>query len=372
MMEPEPLLQIDRTCVRYRGRKLSYFSGCDYFRLATHPRVIAALAQSAKRYGVSVAASRVTTGNHPLYGELEEKFSGFFSAQAALLVSSGYITNMVVAQALAGNVSHALIDESAHASLQDATRFLECPVLHFKHRNADDLLHQVRRCGRGAKIILLTDGLFAHDGSVAPLKDYLEVLPADALMLVDDAHGAGVLGKAGKGSPEHARIDRQRVIQTITLSKALGSHGGVILGAKSLSQSILTRSTFFSGSTPVPLPLASSAITALDLLQRDKRFRQRLFLNSDRVKAAFRRAGLELPQNPGPFIGLVPPNKKAAQGLRRNLLQAGVFPPSIVYPAGTSASYFRFAISSEHTPQQLDRLERAVAKAGLAGWHAMG
>src|SRR5215470_1291399 len=104
MTEPEPLLQIDRTYVRYRGRKLSYFSGCDYFRLATHPQVIAALVQGAKSHGASVAASRMTTGNHPLYGQLEEGLSRFFSAPAALLVGSGYITNMVVAQALAGNL----------------------------------------------------------------------------------------------------------------------------------------------------------------------------------------------------------------------------------------------------------------------------
>jgi len=372
MTEPEPLQQIDRTYVRYGGRRLSYFSGCDYFRLASHPRVIAALAQGAKSYGVSVAASRVTTGNHPLYGKIEALLSEFFSARAALLVSSGYMTNMVVAQAVAGNFSHALIDERAHTSLRDATRFLECPVLQFKHRNVEDLLRQVGRCGPGAKIILLTDGLFAHDGSAAPLKDYLEVLPADAQILVDDAHGAGVLGKAGKGSPEHAGISSQRVVQTITLSKAFGSYGGAILGSKSLRDNILTRSTRFTGSTPIPLPLANSAITALGLLRGDNTFRQRLHLNSDRIKAEFRRAGLELPQNPGPIIGLVPPNEQAAQRLGRNLLQAGVFPPSIVYPATTDATYFRFAISSEHTPQQLDILQKAVAKAGLAGWLAMG
>src|SRR5690349_13661652 len=113
MTEPEPLQQIDRTYVRYQGRKLSYFSGCDYFRLSSHPRVLAAFAEGAKRYGVSVAASRMTTGNHLLYEELEGRLAKFFGTPAAVLIGSGYLTNMAVAQAVAGNFSHALIDERA-------------------------------------------------------------------------------------------------------------------------------------------------------------------------------------------------------------------------------------------------------------------
>jgi len=190
MTEPEPLQQISRTYVRYRGRKLAYFSGCDYFRLASHPKVIAALQTGVKRYGLNVAASRMTTGNHVLYGELEAELAGFFGAQSALLVSSGYMTNLVAAQALAGSYSHALVDEGAHTSLADAARLLDCPVLRFKSRDAEALKQAVRRCGPQARLLVLTDGMFSHDGSAAPLAEYLEILPRDALLLVDDAHGA--------------------------------------------------------------------------------------------------------------------------------------------------------------------------------------
>ena len=371
MTEPGPLQQIDRTYVRYQGRKFSYFSGCDYFRLASHPLVVAALNQGAKRYGVSVAASRMTSGNHPLYQQLEERLTQFFGAQSALLVGSGYLSNMVVAQALAGNFSHALIDERAHASLRDATRFLDCPVIQFNHLSQEDLRCCVGRCGPGAKIILLTDGLFAHNGAAAPLKDYLEALPPDALVLVDDAHAAGILGTNGKGSSEYAGIGRQRVIQTITLSKAFGTYGGAILGSKKLRHSILTRSSVFSGSTPVPLPVANAAITAVGLLKSDTSFAGRLRRNSAQAKAGFQRAGVELPKTPGPIVGLVPPNERAAQRLRRILLEAKVFPPEIVYPPSAADSYFRFVISSEHTRQQMHALQDALAKAGLAGWGGM-
>src|SRR5436305_10649774 len=129
MTEPEPLQQINRTCVRFRNRTLAYFSGCDYFRLASHPKVITALQAGVRKYGLNVAASRLTTGNHKLYGELEERLADFFKAETATLVSTGYLSNVVAAQALAGNFSHAIIDERSHPSLEDAARFLECPLL---------------------------------------------------------------------------------------------------------------------------------------------------------------------------------------------------------------------------------------------------
>ncbi len=242
MTEPEPLQQVNRTCVRFRNRTLAYFSGCDYFRLASHPEVIAAFQTGVRKYGLNVAASRLTTGNHQLYAELEEQLTAFFKAETATLVSTGYLTNLVVAQALAGNFSHALIDEKAHPSLLDAARFLDCPVLQFRHRDAKEVARAVSRCGPGAKLILLTDGMFSHDGSTAPLAEYLKVLPSDALLLVDDAHGAGVLGKTGKGSIEHAGVGRRRMIQTMTLSKAFGTYGGAILGTTALRQRILEHS----------------------------------------------------------------------------------------------------------------------------------
>jgi 7-keto-8-aminopelargonate synthetase-like enzyme len=314
----------------------------------------------------------MTSGNHSLYEELEQKLARFFDAPDALLVGSGYVTNLVVAQAMAGNFSHALLDERAHVSLQDAARFLECPVMRFKNQDIEDLSRCVGRCGPGARLILLTDGLFAHDGSVAPLKGYLETLSSDALMLVDDAHGAGVLGVGGKGSLEHAGIGRRRVIQTITLSKAFGTYGGAILGSKALRRWILSRSMLFTGSTPIPLPLANAAKAAVSILSGDKSLRDRLCRNSARVKNGLRLAGFPLPETPGPIIGLAPPDESAAQRLRRALLQAGVFPPSIVYPNTSARSYFRFAISSEHTAEQLDTLQQTLVKAGLAGWLGMG
>ena len=306
MTEPEPLQQVDRTYVRFRQRKLSYFSGCDYFRLASHPQVIAALQRGVQQFGLNVAASRLTTGNHELYRELEAELAGFFSAESALLVSTGYLTNLVAAQALAGNFSHALIDDGAHPSLCDAARLLDCPVLQFKSRDAEALAQTVKRCGPQSRLLVLTDGMFSSNGSAAPLAAYLKLLPKDALILVDDAHGAGVLGATGKGTPEHAGVSRRRIIQTLTLSKAFGAYGGAILGPARLRQRMLDRSRMVVGSTPLPLPLACAALEGVGLLKANPDFRRRLNENAAYVKTALRTAGLPLPETPGPIVPVHP------------------------------------------------------------------
>src|SRR5882724_4608354 len=153
MTEPAPLQQIERTYVRFGKHKLSYFGGCDYFRLASHPKVIAALHAGAERYGLNVAASRLTTGNHALYVKLERTLAAFFGVESATLISGGYLANLVAAQALAGNFSHALIDERAHPSLSDAARFLDCPTIRFRHADVDHVVASVQRFGPGASLI---------------------------------------------------------------------------------------------------------------------------------------------------------------------------------------------------------------------------
>ena len=361
MIEPGPLQQIDRTCVRLGRRKLSYFSGCDYFRMASHPEVMAALEVGARRYGLNVAASRLTTGNHRLYQVLERRLAEFFAAPSALLVPTGYLADLIAAQALAGDFSCALVDEASHSSLRDAARFLECPVRQFRHRDAADLARVVRRCGAGAKLVLLTDGMFSRDGSAAPLADYLEVLPKDAVLLVDDAHGGGLLGPTGKGTLEHAGVPRhRRLVQTITLSKAFGTYGGAILGAAAFRQRVLDRSALFVGSTPLPLPLANAALRSIQILAADPGLRQRLARNQTYLKDGLRQAGWPLPETPGPIVTLPPAPQSQNARLKQALLAGGIYPPLVKYPGGPAGGYFRFAVSSEHSREQLHAVIEAL------------
>ena len=360
MTTPEPLQQVNRTWVRYQGRTLSYFSGCDYFRLASHPAVLKAAQDGLKKFGLNVSASRMTTGNHPLYPALEKQLADFFDAEDALLVASGYATGLIVAQALAGEFSHALLGTRAHAALLDAANLLDCPVLKFQQLDPADFARTLARCGRAARPIVLTDGMFSHDGSVAPLKTYLKHLPKDGLILVDDAHGAGVLGRTGQGSLEAEGVGRRRIVQCVTLSKAFGAYGGAILATRKLRKKILARSGMFTGSTPLPLPLASAALQAVKILRTDKSLRRRLFQNAAYVKSALRRAGWKIPETPGPIVPLHLPGATAVESLRRRLLAAKIYPPFIKYPGGPANGYFRFVISSEHSRAQLDNLLEAL------------
>ena len=360
MTEPAPLQQVKRTYVRQRGRTLSYFGGCDYFRLGSHPAVLAALRVGLRRYGLNVAASRLTTGNHRLYELLEAKLAQFFRVQSALLASNGYLPNLMVAQALAGEFSHALIDERAHGSLADAAQFLDCPIVKFKHRDADDLARHFRRLGKNTKLIVLTDGMFSHDGSIVPLRAYLDALPPNAVLLVDDSHGAGVLGKNGRGTAEHVGIATQRIIQTITLSKAFGVYGGAVLGTTALRKKIIARSRVVVGNTPLPLPLANAALQSLEVLRTDRRLRWRLADNTQYVKSALRKAGVPVEETPSPIVALIPHRAADVARLKQQLLARKIFPSFIRYPGGPKTGYFRFTISSEHTRRQLDDLVNAL------------
>jgi 8-amino-7-oxononanoate synthase len=352
---PSALQAAGRTHVLQHGRRLCYFGGCDYFRLSSHPRVLRALREGIKKFGLNVSASRMTTGNHPAHERLEKSLAAFFGVETATLAPNGWLPNSMVTGALASHFSHALLDERAHPSLADAARLLDCPVIRFRHRDAADLARAIRRLG-AIQPLLLTDGMFSHGGSVAPLKEYLAVLPRSGWMLVDDAHGAGVLGRTGRGTLQLAGVSRSRVVQTITLSKAFGVFGGAVLGPAGLRSAIIARSGIFTGSTPLPPPLAWAALESIAVLKKDRRLRERLDRNVRHLRQRLREGGIDVPENPGPVIALTPVNPAKAARLSRRLMAAGIHPPFIRYPGGPKSGSFRFAISSEHTFAQLDLL----------------
>jgi glycine C-acetyltransferase/8-amino-7-oxononanoate synthase len=361
MTEPKPLQFIGDNEVRLRHCTLVYFSGCDYFRLARNPRLTTAARKALSEHGLNVAASRRTTGNHKIYAQLETELARFFGAATALVLPDGYLAPLAVAQALAGEFTHALVDELAHGALVDAARMLDCPVKKFKHRDAADLACALSKCGRNTRPIILTDGMFSRDGSVAPLREYLEILPARGMMLVDDAHGAGVLGATGKGSLEHEGVNRQRIIQCATLSKAFGAYGGVVLASRAVRGKILARSRTFIGTTPLPPPLAGAALAALKILRNEPARRKKLFQNLFYIRTKLRAAGWDISETPGPVVRLPLMNKAEVSALKKLLLAAGIYPPFLKYGGASAQGIFRFVIASEHTRAQLDKLAVVLA-----------
>jgi 7-keto-8-aminopelargonate synthetase-like enzyme len=360
MTEPEPLQFVGDNEVRLRRRTLVYFSGCDYFRLARNPKLAAATRASLAENGLNVAASRRTTGNHKIYARLEAELAKFFGSETALVFPDGYLAPIAAAQAIAGEFTHALIDELAHGALVDAARMLDCPVKKFRHRDSAELAKIISQCGRKARVLVLTDGMFSHDGSVALLLEYLKILPATGMILVDDAHGAGVLGATGKGALEFAGVSRKRIIQCATLSKAFGVYGGVVLASRALREKILVHSRTFTGTTPLPPPLAGAALAALKILRNGLARRKRLFRNLFYVRRKLRAAGWNISETPGPIIRLPVMTDAKAGDLKKRLLAAGIYPPFLNY-GGAAQGVFRFVISSEHTRAQLDNLTAVLS-----------
>ncbi len=361
MNEAEALAFIGENEVRWRGRTLTYFSGCDYFRLARNPQVAAAAVLSLKQNGLNVAASRFTTGNHKIYAQLESALAKFFRAETAVLFPDGYFAPLAVAQAFAGEFTHAFVDELAHGALLDADRMLDCPVQTFKHRDVANLKKALTKYGRKTRPIILTDGMFSHDGSAAPLRDYLKILPANGMILVDDAHGAGVLGATGRGTLEFENVSGERVVQCVTLSKAFGTYGGAVLATQALREKVLSRGRVFVGTTPLPPPLAGAALASLKILRSETSRRKKLFQNTAYVRTKLRAAGWEISETPGPIVRLRVMNETEVRDLKTRLLAAGIYPPFLKYGAAAQG-VFRFVISSQHTKAQLDNLVEVLIK----------
>lgn len=344
----EPLQQIDRLFVRSRGRKLLYFGGCDYHRLNSDPDIVRAVHTGLDRYGLSTAASRKTTGNHPLYEFVENRVRDFFQAEAAVLLSSGYLGNLAVAQALRREIDHAFVDERSHGSLQEAVQALGCRIQKFAHCRSIDLKEKLRRISKPERTVIVSDGMFAYDGSFAPLTAYRAAAGSGALLWVDDAHAAGVLGRNGRGSIEFSNLSRKRVIQTVTFSKAFGVYGGAIICDQAFRRKLIANSSAISGNTPLPLPFAFAISRALRHLNQRRVARLR-----ERISEFWKIFGRTPTAPLSPIIAMYARKPKR---LSSALLDAGIFPTLIHYPGGPEEGYFRFALSSEHTPAQIAKL----------------
>lgn len=356
-MGPE-LVFVGRTEVVYKGRRYLFFGGNDYHRFASDPEVVEAFVACAREYGLSPAGSRGTTANHPLYGQLERALAGFLGAEAALLCASGYLANLLLLQGVAPEFDRILLDEACHSSLQESARICGLPITRFRTRSAADLQRHLAsaECS-GRRCLIATDGVFPSTGHLAPLAEYAELARAcDAAMLVDDAHGFGVLGTTGQGSVQEAGVARVRVFRTGTMSKRLGGYGGVVLGDAATIQSVRSCSTAFVGATPPPLPSVAAGIRAIRILSAEPRRMRLLRERSLSSKASLRDAGFAMVDGPAPILSVTLGDAERNAALARRLRAAGIYPPFIQYPGCPPGGHFRFTLSSAHRAGDLEKL----------------
>lgn len=350
------------TTAEIDGRPHTVFAGCNYLGLAQHPEPIAAARETTAVYGLSTSASRTTTGQTDIHAALEAELADFAHLPAALLVPDGYTANIAAAQAFAHlGVRAAAIDQRAHASLTDAARAAGLEIHRYNHRDpahAADLLRLLP--GRPA---VFTDAVFTATGALAPLPDLLERLPADALVLADDCHGFGVLGSAepgaiGAGTPTHLAVRDPRLVVTTTLAKAIGAAGGAVMGQPDLIDTARAHATAFICTTPIATPLAAASRVALRLAGEGTH-QPRLQANLATLDAALDALPLEVTRSPAPIRALHADDETTA-ALDAAFLDAHLLCPPSRYPGGPSATYFRLALSSAHTPNDLSRLIAAL------------
>jgi 8-amino-7-oxononanoate synthase len=340
------------------GRRLLSFSCNDYLNLSQHPEVIAAAIHATARYGVGAGASRLVTGNHPLYAELEGRLARLKGADAACVFGSGYLANAGIIPALAGSDDLILADEFSHACIHAGAKLSGASVHLYRHCDAghvEDLLN-AHRAGK-KRALIATDGVFSMDGDLAPLSALSQLAQRfDAWLLCDDAHGLGVVG-GGRGSTfANGRADVP--LQMGTLSKAVGAYGGYLCASRTVIDLMQTRARTFIYSTGLPPAVIAAATAALDVIERDPAYAA-LPLRKARL---FTRA-LNLPEAQSAIVPVIVGDADealAASELLRDegFLVVAIRPPTV--PAGTAR--LRFAFTAQHPDADIERLADVVRR----------
>jgi 8-amino-7-oxononanoate synthase len=351
-----------RAEVEFEGRRILQFSSNNYLDLAAHPKVTEAASAAIRRYGVGAGASRLISGTLAPHVELEERLAAFKHTEAALLFSTGYHANLGLIQTLAEDASTIYADRLSHASLIDACRFCKAQLRIFRHREASQL-RTLLESKRKEAAVILTDGVFSMDGDLAPLPALLSVAEsACAQLVVDDAHGTGVMGPEGRGTVEHFGLKSAALIQMGTLSKALGAFGGFVTGSRDLITYLVNRARSFIYTTALPPAMAAAASAALDIILSEPERRAHLWYLRARLDQGLKTMGCGTLGSESPIMPILVGDVAAALRLSDHLLAQGIYAPAIRPPTvPSSSSRIRITVTAGHTPAHIDRLLEAFS-----------
>src|SRR5215467_380860 len=351
--------RLDGVWVERAGKRLISFCCNDYLGLSQHPAIKAAATAAIARHGAGSGASRLVTGNHPLFGELERRLARLKGSEAACVFGSGYLANAGIIPALVGPADLVLIDELSHACLWTGARLSRGTVLPFRHSDAghvEALLDSHR--GRHPRALIATDGVFSMDGDLAPLPQLSGLAQRhDAWLMTDDAHGLGVIG-GGRGSSFAFSDPVDVPLQMGTLSKAIGGDGGYLCASETVIDLIHNRARTFIYATGLPPAMVAAAIAALDLIEREPGYAA---LPLVKAKTFTRLAGL--PEAQSPIVPLIVGEAEPALAASRRFeaegfLVTAIRPPTV--PAGTAR--LRFTFTAAHPDGEIERLAALVRK----------
>ncbi|MBM4405683.1 MAG: 8-amino-7-oxononanoate synthase [Chloroflexi bacterium] len=345
------------------GRRCLHFTSNNYLGLSTDPRLIKAANAATLRYGAGAASSRLLCGSTPLHHELEARLAKLKGMQAALLYSSGYLANVGLISALAGPGDTIFSDSLNHASIIDGTRLSRAETVIYRHCDPSDLERLLRK-SRAKRKLIYTESVFSMDGDIAPLPDILTLAKRyGALLVIDEAHATGILGRDGAGALSHSGITGGPIAVMGTLSKALGSAGGFVAGDATLISFLINRSRTFIFNTALPAGSVGAALAALDIVAKEPWRRTTGLALAQRLREGFRDLGYPETPSQTQIVPLVIGAADAAVAMERRLRKRGILakavrPPTV--PKGTSR--IRFNLMATHTEQDVDAVLKALGK----------
>ena len=363
----------------YDGRRVINLASNNYLGLAAHPKLIEAAVEATRKYGVGSGAVRTIAGTMRIHMELEEKIAAFKNVEACVVFQSGFTANAGTVSSLLGKEDFILSDELNHASIIDGARLSRAKIKVFRHKDvahAEELLREIEN-EPGRKLII-TDGVFSMDGDIGPVGKLADLAERyGAIMMVDDAHASGVLGRNGRGSVDHFGCHGRVDVQVGTLSKAIGSLGGYVCGSRDLIDYLYHRARPFLFSTSHPPSVAASCIAAFDILEQEPERIQRLWDNTLYFKtelgsAGFDIGGMTTPASETPITPILIGDGRKTMEFSRALFDAGVMATGIAFPTVPEGkARIRTILTSEHTRDQLDQaletIERVAMQVGVLG-----
>ena len=363
----------------YDGKEVINLASNNYLGLCNHPKLVEAALKATRELGVGSGAVRTIAGTMRIHMELEEKIARFKNVEACVVFQSGFAANAGTVSAILGKDDFILSDELNHASIIDGARLSRAKIKVFRHKDVahcEELLQEVQK-EPGHKLVI-TDGVFSMDGDIGPVDKLAAVAEKyGAIMMVDDAHASGVLGRNGRGSIDHFDMHGRVDVQVGTLSKAIGALGGYVCGSKELIDFLYHRARPFLFSTSHPPSVAATCIAAFDLLEQEPERIERLWSNTryfqDELKGAgFNIGGVNTPATETPITPVIVGEGRAAMEFSRALFEEGVMGTGIAFPTVPEGkARIRLIVTSEHTRAQLDQaletLERVARRMNLLG-----
>ena len=354
------------TEVEVDGRRVLNLSSNNYLGLTTHPRLKQAMIAATETWGAGAGAVRTIAGTMKVHEDFEGKLADFKHTEAALVFQSGFTANVGVLQVLIQEGDVIISDELNHASIIDGIRLSKAERSIFKHRDMEDLARHLGRHMDKRVRLVVTDGVFSMDGDIAPLPQIVELAQRhDALVMVDDAHASGVLGRNGRGSVNHFGLDGKVDLQIGTLSKAIGVMGGYVASAQVVRDFLIHRARPFLFSTSHPPGVAAACSAALDVLLEEPERIERLWQNTKRFKDGLKRIGLDTGASETPITPVIVGKGAVAMDFSDRLFKLGIFAQGIGYPTVPEGrARIRTIVTSAHTEAQLDRALEAFEKVG--------